>query len=294
VVGETGADARQRVHDVDAERAQPLRLADTGELEQMRRADRACAEDHLAARHGGLLGSGDARFDADGAAVLDQHALHLRERCDAQVGPVAHRLQERLGGVHADAAALRHVEIGDAVIVATVEVGHARDAGRNGCIADGVQDRPMQALALDAQFAAGAMGLVGTVDEVLMLPEQRQHIVPAPALVAELAPLVIVARLAAHVDHAVDRGAAAQNLAARIVDGAPAEALLSLGLEAPVSARIPHAIEIADRDVDPEEVILAAGFQQQHRDLRIGGEPIRQQAAGCPTADDDVVVGAER
>ena len=111
----------------------------------------------------------DARFHADGAAVLDQHALRLRARYDAQVAAVAHRLQERLGGVDADAAALRDVEIGDAVIVAAVEVGDARHAGFDRRVADGVEDRPVQPLAVDAPLAAGAVQVVGAVHIVLVL-----------------------------------------------------------------------------------------------------------------------------
>ncbi len=152
----------------------------------------------------------------------------------------------------------------------------------------------MQTLPVDAPFAARAVRLVRAMDEILVLPEKRQHIIPAPTLVAELSPLVVVARLAAHIDHAVDRRAAAQHLAARIVDGSSAQAGLRLGLEAPVGARVVHAIEIADRDVDPQVIVLAAGFQQQHGNLRIGGQAVGEQAARRAAADDDVVVGAER
>src|SRR5687768_13208751 len=259
----------------------------------MRRADGAGAQDHLAAGAGDLIGAVDLRLHTIGAAVLYQHALGLRARYDAQVAATADRLQECLGGVDADAAALRDVEIGDAVIVAAIEVGDARHAGLDRRVTDGVEDRPVQALAVNAPFAARAVRLVRAVHIILVLAEERQHVVPAPALVAELAPLVIVARLAAHVDHAVDRGAAAQHLAARIIDRAPAEPRFGFGLEAPVGARVAHAIEIADRDVDPEVVILAAGFEQQHGDIGIGGQAVGQQAAGRAAADDDVVVGAE-
>src|SRR6185369_6198335 len=46
-------------------------------------------------------------------------------------------------------------------------------------------------------------------------------------------------------------------------------------------------------NMDPMVVVLAAGLQQQHRDGRVGGEPVRQQAAGGAGADDDVIIGAE-
>ena len=122
--------------------------------------------------------------------------------------------------------------------------------------------------------------------------EERQHVVPAPAGEPELAPVVVVGGLAAHVDHGVDGGGAADHLAARIVEAAAVEPRLRLGLEHPVGARIADGEEIADRDVEPDPVVPAAGLEQQHARSGIGGEPVRQHAAGRAGADDDVVVFA--
>src|SRR5262249_51801685 len=49
---------------------------------------------------------------------------------------------------------------------------------------------------------------------------------------------------------------------------------------------------IADRDMDPDPVVLPARLEQQHRDARIGGEPVREQAPRGAGADDDVVESA--
>src|SRR5262249_35790666 len=108
----------------------------------------------------------------------------------------------------------------------------------------------------------------------------------------ELAPVVVIGGLAAHVDHGVDGRGAADHLAARIVEAAAVEPLLRLGLEHPVRARVADGEEVAHRDVEPDQIVLAAGFEQQHARSRIGGEPVRQHAAGRPRADDDVVVFA--
>ena len=133
---------------------------------------------------------------------------------------------------------------------------------------------------LDPPLAAGAVELVGAPPVVLRALEVGQHVVPGPAGIAELAPVVVVGRLAAHVDHAVDRRAAAQHLAARIVQRTSVQAGLGLGLEAPVGARVAHGVEIADRDVDPEVVVAAAGLQQQDAvrwGRRTGGWPARSR-----------------
>ena len=102
-------------------------------------------------------------------------------------------------------------------------------------------------------------------------------------------PAVVVARLAAHVDHAVDARAAAQHLAARIEQVAAVEAGFRLGAVAPVGARVADAVQVADRDVDPVVVVVAAGLDQQHAARAIGGQAIGEQAAGGAGADDDVV-----
>ena len=57
---------------------------------------------------------------------------------------------------------------------------------------------------------------------------------------------------------------AADHLAARIVQRAAVQARLGLGLEHPVRARIADGEQIADRNVEPDPVVLAAGLQQQH------------------------------
>src|SRR5690606_15573149 len=102
---------------------------------------------------------------------------------------------------------------------------------------------------------------------VLVLEEGGEHVVPRPARVAELAPVVVVARLPAHIDHAVDGGAAAQNLATRILQLASVEPRLARRLEPPVDARVAEAIEIADGDMDPDVVVLAAGLEEKGTDI---------------------------
>ena len=105
--------------------------------------------------------------------------------------------------------------------------------------------------------------------------------------------MVPVFLLSAHVDHRVDRRAAAQNAAARVVDRAAREVLIGLGAVAPVGARIRYGVQVADRDIDPEPVVLAAGLEEQDSVLRILRQPVGEQAAGAARAGDDEIVGPE-
>ena len=125
-----------------------------------------------------------------------------------------------------------------------------------------------------------------------MPPEERQHVVPAPAGKPKLTPVIVVGGLPAHIDHGVDGGGAADHLAAGIVEAAAVEPFLRLGLEHPVRARIADREEIADRDVEPDPVVHAAGLEQQHAHSGVGGETVRQHATSRSRSDDDIVVFA--
>ena len=123
--------------------------------------------------------------------------------------------------------------------------------------------------------------------------EIGQAVVPVPGRIAQqVGPVVIVAGLAAHVNHAVDAAAAAQGFAARVNQAAAIEACLRLGGETPVGARVANAVQVAHRDVDPVVIVLRAGFDQQHALAGIGAEPVGQQATGRTRTHDDVVEGA--
>src|SRR5690606_9081103 len=105
---------------------------------------------------------------------------------------------------------------------------------------------------------------------VLMLEEKREYILPPPPGIAELAPVIIIAGLPAHVDHAVKCGAATQNLPARKLKLAAVEPWLTYRLEAPIGPRIAKAIQVPNRDMDPDVVTLATGLEKQNANARVG------------------------
>src|SRR6185295_8079150 len=147
---------------------------------------------------------------------------------------------------------------------------------------------------LDPQFAACAMQIIGTMGIVFGALEIRQDFIPGPPAVAKRCPVVVIALLTAHVDHGVDRGAAAESETTRVIETAAVQALVGLRPVAPVGARIIDGVEIAYGHVDPEIVIFATGFQQQHADVRICAQPVRKQAAGGSGADNDVIEWSHR
>ena len=118
---------------------------------------------------------------------------------------------------------------------------------------------------------------------------QRQEIFPAPTGIAQRCPAIVVCALAAHINHAVDRRTAAQHATTRITELATIQSGISLSAVTPIGARVADAVQIANGDMDPVPVILAAGLKQQHTIFRIGRQAISQYTACRACTNDDVI-----
>ncbi len=116
------------------------------------------------------------------------------------------------------------------------------------------------------QRAADAVERVGAAGLVLRLLEVRQHRIPVPADAAALAPFVVIAVMAADIDHAVDRAGAAQRLAARQIQPAVGHLRLRLGLELPVHRRIDIGLGIARGECGSTDCCRAARLPAAARD----------------------------
>ncbi len=119
--------------------------------------------------------------------------------------------------------------------------------------------------------------------------EIGQHVVPRPAAIAELRPMVVVLGLAAHIDEAVDRARAAQATPARIEDGAAGGAGIGLGAKAPARGRMVQELGEAGRDMDQGVPVAPARLDQQHLGAGVLAQAIGENAAGRAGADDDVI-----
>ncbi|MFK4508920.1 hypothetical protein ABIF81_004098 [Bradyrhizobium daqingense] len=208
---------------------------------------------------------------------------------EPQIGTVQCRLEEAACRRPAPAALLVDVEVAGALVVTGVEIRDALDAHLLGGVADGVENGPRQPRRFDAPAAPSAVMLAGAEEVVFELLEQRQHVVIAPAGHTELAPVIVIGSLSAHRDHGIDRRAAADHLAAGIGQRAAVQARLGLGLEHPVRARIADREEIADGNVEPDPIVVAAGFEGEDAVVAIGRQPIGDDAARRTGPDDNVV-----
>ena len=142
------------------------------------------------------------------------------------------------------------------------------------------------------QAALGSI-VVAAALVVFDFAENREQIVPRPAAIAQLRPGVVIARLTAHIDQAVDGARAAQQTAARHRNTAIGHAFLGFGFIAPIGRRILDQLTVADRH-PAERMAARAGLQQQDFVAAIGGQSIGQDTARRSGANDDVIIGVRR
>ena len=112
----------------------------------------------------------------------------------------------------------------------------------------------------------------------------------APALRTLRHPVVEVAGMAAHVDHAIDGGRAPKHLPSSAVDASPIEVGFGLAPVAPVVAGLPHGNGEGRGHADEEPTVVGSCFEKKHPSLRIFAEPSSQHRPCGAAADDDSVV----
>ena len=127
------------------------------------------------------------------------------------------RIQKSLTRIPAQAAVLVHWKITHAFVVSAVEILGPRNTEFICSLGNRIEDRPVQALFFYKQFPVGPVrGIAASVKAFGPL-EIGQDIVLPPTRMSHLPPKVIIARLATHIDHAIDRRTSAQNFAARVI-----------------------------------------------------------------------------
>ena len=286
------ADALELVANLDARLLQHLALTDPGKFEDLRAADGAGRQQHLAARLDETLLATDRVAHARGALVVERDGFDLGVRDDAQVGAPGSILEIGDRRRAAPAIADGGLVVARTLLRGAVEVvrrGDARlDTGRDERGAQRIVDVHVR----DREGAAGAVQLAFAALLALCLLEVRQHVREGPADIAELAPHVVVARLTAYVEQPVDRARAAEDASARPGDIAAAEMRLGACRVLPGDVGIVHRAEIAAGNVDPGVGVFAAGLQQRDRHARLLAQPVGEHAARRSGSHDDVVVAA--
>jgi hypothetical protein len=176
MVVEVLPDARHVGDDVDPVRAQMVSRANARQHQQVRRADRACADEHLR-RVLSLQPSprAEERY-ALTASALEQQPVRTSVQDDAQCAVARDRAKVRSGRTLADAVLDAVLHEGHAVLNLTVVV----PIRRNPALKRGVCDRPVDGIGdvVAVQVHDPAIARNTVLDPL----EHRSHEVPAPSL----------------------------------------------------------------------------------------------------------------
>ena len=284
------ADSGQIADDRNAVAGQQRARPNPRKLQQLRRPDGAGGNHDLAARphrHGlAVLAVGHAR----GASVDHFDALDQSAGLDAAIGTTTRRREIGVAGRDAAAVADRGVIQARAFLAATVEVGDGRqtDLGTSG------QERLADLVAVlvpgDLHRAVAAMEVRCAAGIGFEPLEIRQAIVERPALVAHLAPMVVIRGQAPDIHHAIDGARSADDLAPRPVDPATAQFGLRLGGKFPVHLGVEEGLGEAQRDGQPAIVLVVrSGLQQQDAMAPRRSQAIDDRRPRGSSPDDDKI-----
>lgn len=210
---------------------------------------------------------------------------------DGEIGPLAGD-RAQIGGGRAPAFAVGDGPLigAEAFLFGAVEIlGHLIASADPG-IDEGRIDGVDHAAVGHPERAFAAVIVVGPFGIAFGLPEIGQDVVIAPAREPRLAPLVVVAGMAADVDHPVDARRAAPAAAARPIKLAVVQMFLRLGVEEPVIV-VGRLEQLADAGRHPHQqaLVLLARLDETDRVARIGRKAIGEHAAGAARADDDII-----
>ena len=204
---------------------------------------------------------------------------------DAQIGAASHvRVDIGARGAAAFAVLLRQLIDAEALMLVGIEILAQAELRFLRGLQEDLLYRIAGARLVDGERPALAVIFAAEIGIVFRALEVGQHVGERPAGIAERGPLIVVGAVAADIDHRVDRRRAAEPLAARLIADAAVEALLRHGVEGPVVDVAGDHQHECERRRDHPIVVLAAGVQHRHRNVRILRQPPRHRAAARAAA----------
>ena len=288
------ADAGRVHQNIDAVLLEVIARPDPGKHQELWRYEGTCREYDRALSAGGPHLALLMVVDAGRALAVEQNLGDLGVGLEVQLRVLFHRIEKGPDRTAARPRKCGRLHEADASLIATIEiVDQANPLGLQRLQIDVAHLRNMHGIG-NLEWAVDAMRLAVQALIGLLALEERQHAAIAPAGIAarDLVPMVVVGRPAAHIDHGVDRTAAAQDVALPDGNRAPAEVLLRHGLMLGQERAAVQELEESRRHSDQRMIVLAAGLKQQHAravlaDQAVGGDASRRSAA-----NDDIVINA--
>ena len=290
------ADAREIGHDRDAKALEIAGRARARQEEELRRIDRAAAQDHLACVDGLRPTPLPLDLDADSSPAFEIDPCHERRGANLEVLPPTHdRVEVGARGAQPPAAMDVPVERREAFLAIAVDVLGQVVASLLGRGEEGSEQRVGRGAALqDQRTVVPTPRIVSRGREAVLHPlEVRQAVGVVPRLHAGIGrPALIVEGVAALEDLAVDARRAAQHLAPSVVDAPAVHERLGLRLVSPVVEAAADRERQGGRHVDErvDAPVRTPGFQDEHAVGGVRAEAIGQGTPRRAATDDDEVI----
>ena len=291
MVLQIGPDAGPVCDNLNPMRRQMARIANARQHQQLRRVDRRGRENHLCRRRNHLDPAAALDLDPGRAAVFDHHFPRQTAQHRA-VAAFLCRPQIGIGGRPALTFENRGLHRAKTFLLLAIVIGGHRIARLLPRRDKGVEQRVLARPAADVQrpFVAAPGRIAAIMAPVPLLHplEIGQNIGIAPARRALLGPMIIIARMAPHIDHAIDAGRSADHLAARCGQPPPVQMRFRLRLKAPVVNPHIHRIGQRARHLDERPDIAAAMLDHDHAFARLG-QPVGHRRAARARPHDHII-----
>ena len=264
----------------------------------MRRQSRPRANHNLARRR---HKTAPCNLDSKRASVFEGDFGRARAGQNRQIAPPAKRPQIRRRRALPPPAMNRHIHPPKTLLLEAVGIGGERIAG----LAARFDESRKQRIDLAGRFAGHAGGhekragiaaiIAAALGIGLAFLKVRQNARVIPAVADRLAPAFVIARVAAHIRHRVQRRRAAQNPPARAVDFSAVEIGLRDGMKMPVVFVVDQVAPKRRRYFDLPRIearIRRPRLDQQDLAFGVFAQARRQNAAGAAAAHNHIIKAA--
>ncbi len=197
----------------DAQHLEIVGGTDARQHEQLRRVHRAAAHDHLARSMRGHRFPTAPVAHAGGAGSIEDDPFAQRTSFHREVGPVEDRFQIGRSRTPSTGVADGELVPPETFLLGAVEIWVGRVAGLNPRRHEGVEQVVVMGGIANRQRPVRPVIRIAAAHIALRPLEVGQDIGIGPPRQAELAPVVVIARMSADIDHAIDERRSAERLA---------------------------------------------------------------------------------